>query len=89
MSCSIGLAVEREQYVMKLSASLREMSRGSKAWWTKSRELLRMKGKCDGIPALKTDAGAWVMFQGMTNLCFPTPKTVVPNLPYGMTTLCA
>ena len=56
MSCSIGLAAEREQHVMKLNASLREMPCGSKAWWTKSRELFRMKGKCDGIPALKTDA---------------------------------
>ena len=64
MSCSIGLAAEREQYVMKLHASLREMPRGSKAWWTKSRELLRKKGKCDGIPALKTDAGEWAMAPG-------------------------
>ena len=40
--------------------ALLQVPKGSKEWWTKSRELLRMKGKCGGIPALKAEDGSWM-----------------------------
>ena len=60
LACSLGLAAERSKYAIDLSKSLLQIPRGSKEWWTKSRELLRMKGTCDGIPALKAEDGSWV-----------------------------
>ena len=45
LACSIGLAAERQRYVANLNGTLKTLPRGSKLWWIKSRELMRMQGK--------------------------------------------
>ena len=70
LACSIGLAAERQRYVANLNGTLRTLPRGSKLWWIKSRELMRMQGKHQGIPALRTDDGNWKCLAETKPICW-------------------
>ncbi len=60
-ACSAGILQEHEAYVKRTKSELSELPRGSKAWWSKSRELCDQRGKCCSIPALRDNDGNWVL----------------------------
>ena len=63
-SCSAAIMEERSVFIQRIRMEMAELPRGSKQWWTKSRELLQMKGRCCSIPALKHEHG-WVKEAGL------------------------
>jgi hypothetical protein len=60
-ACSAGIREEHEAYVQNTRKELAALPRGSKAWWSKSRELSDQRGKCSSIPALRNGSGGWVL----------------------------
>ena len=59
-ACSEGVLAAYTAYVLRVKRELSELPRGSRKWWTKSKELLELKGKTCSVPALKNTKGAWV-----------------------------
>ena len=60
VACSTGILQEFREYEQRTRQELLDMKSGSKAWWTKSKELLQQQTKASGIPALRDDDGNWV-----------------------------
>ena len=58
--CSEVLARAHGAHIARVRMQLRNLGRGSKAWWKLSAQLLRRKGKASGVPALRNGDGAWV-----------------------------
>lgn len=59
-ACSEGTVKAYWDYVQQVRKELATLKQGDRKWWSKSRELLELKGKTCSIPALKDDQGAWV-----------------------------
>ncbi len=59
--CTEGLKAEFDKFVEQTKVELGELPRGSKQWWSKTRDLLRQKTKSGAVPALRSSDGAWVM----------------------------
>ena len=59
-ACSEGLLKAYRDYVGRVKRELAELKPGARKWWSKSRELLELKGKTCNIPALKDTGGNWV-----------------------------
>ena len=60
-TCSEVILKNYKAWAERSRQKLLSLGRGSKAWWSKPRELLRSKQKTRSIPALKGDAGVWVL----------------------------
>ena len=58
--CSDVIAEEFENYVQKVRAQILELPRGSKAWWSLSRQLLDKSAPRTSTPALKDPTGVWI-----------------------------
>ena len=58
--CSQGILEAYHTHTGKVREELLCAKRGSKKWWTKSRELLQQKAKISSIPALKDQGGEWI-----------------------------
>ena len=59
--CSAGIMEEYEAYIRRTRDELRELRRGSKLWWRKSRALLHKLAATSSIPGLKTRSGDWIL----------------------------
>ena len=60
VACSEGTLQAYWKYVQRVKDELSKLKPGARKWWTKSRELLELKGKTCSIPALKDNTGEWV-----------------------------
>ncbi len=61
VACSAAIRTAYDEYVAKTCQELREIKRGSKLWWKKSRELQHRMRACSNIPPLRETGGDWVM----------------------------
>ena len=61
VECSKILMEEYNEYVHRTRRKLQELPRGSKSWWTLSRQLMQKKTSSTGIPALKSSDGSWIL----------------------------
>ena len=59
-ACSKATLEAYWAYVERVKKELAELKAGSRKWWSKSTELLELKGKTCSIPALKNIDGEWV-----------------------------
>ncbi len=59
--CSQILLEEHSAFAEKTRDKLQGLPRGSKRWWTKSKQLMGTKKSATSIPALKQADGTWVM----------------------------
>ena len=59
-ACSDQILAGYHEFASGARKKLLEARRGSKQWWTLSRELLMQRTKIESIPALKADDGSWV-----------------------------
>ena len=59
-ACSEGVLQEFHEWVRKTRDAIARLPRGSKQWWTKTRELLMKAQKVCSVPALKSEEGEWV-----------------------------
>ena len=62
--CSAAILKEYNTYCLKARRMLVEARRGSKPWWSLSRELLLQQARVESIPALKSSDGYWVHESG-------------------------
>ena len=60
LECSKGIVEEFLKYACESRKKLCAAKRGSKLWWTISREILLQKTKTQSIPALMSEDGVWV-----------------------------
>ena len=58
--CSAVMKEEFSKYITDERGRLRQVRKGSRGWWSKSRRLLRQKARVCNIPALKTPDGRWL-----------------------------
>ena len=59
--CSTCIMEEYGKYIDRERNHLRELPRGSKSWWSRSRRLMEKKGVVSSIPALKDPESNWVV----------------------------
>ena len=59
MTCSQHIMAQYARYTNTCKQKLLDARRGSKLWWTTSRELLSQRARVQGIPALKETDGSW------------------------------
>ena len=52
---------EYGKFVARERSSLRDLPRGAKAWWSRSRRLLQTKAAVSSVPALKDTGNKWVL----------------------------
>ena len=68
-ACSKVIFEEYKAWSDRVAAELRNMRPGSKAWWSKEKQLQHRKQKTSSIPALKVDKEEWVRTaEGKANL---------------------
>ena len=58
--CSAGIYSEYCKYVERMRVKMRNLPRGSKAWWKLSKELMLQARPCSPIPALLDTGGKWI-----------------------------
>ena len=58
-ACSAAIMTEYNAYCAQARQMLVEARRGSKQWWSLSRELLSQQAKIQSIPALKSPSSCW------------------------------
>ena len=58
--CSQGILEAYHTYTGKVREELKGAKRGTKKWWTKSRDLQQQKKRPSSIPALKELGGEWI-----------------------------
>ena len=63
-TCSAAITSAYYAYSSRARAMLVSALRGSKQWWTLSRELLSQQAKVQSIPALKAEDGTWMYEPG-------------------------
>ena len=59
--CSEGVLEEFQKYTVRTRQELKDLRRGSKFWWKRVRGLLEQKVASQGVPALKTPEGEWLV----------------------------
>ena len=71
--CSRVVLCEHQKWADKVKEELRNIPRGSKAWWAREKQLQQQKQKCCSIPALKSSDGKWIRdSQGKADLLAKT-----------------
>ena len=58
-ACSAGILFEYHLYIERTRMKLRNIRRGSKAWWRLANDIMHRNNGIFGIPALKRDDGSW------------------------------
>ena len=59
--CSAIIIEEYGKYVARERNCLRELPKGAKAWWCRSRRLMQKKGVVSSVPALKNSDDEWIL----------------------------
>jgi hypothetical protein len=59
--CATCIIEEYHKHVNRQRAILQKTKQNSKPWWTITRRLLQQKGTTSNIPALKNEAGDWLL----------------------------
>ena len=77
--CSQTIMEAYRDYTKRSAAKLQQLAAGTKAWWSKSRQLLDMKPRCTAIPALKTSEGSWEFEAGGKANFFQSKYTLIPR----------